>query len=88
MLISEDEDNFYSEYSGNICVFTALKFVGLFIKNMRKTYDIFEDSKFSFNLYCDYDEFFGGYIGSSKNMNEIVIGNSFNLIDKIKVKYL
>ena len=86
VLIPDELNAFLSEIGGNICCMTGIKFINFFLKNFRKTINLFTESQVGLNLYCDYGTFYQGYGGSAKKMNEIFIGQPIHDLKKIMVK--
>ena len=85
LYIQQEKNDFYSEIVGNLCCMCALRFVNVFLKNMKKTLKIFHDSKVTLSLYADYGTFYQGYKGTPIKFNQIIIGKQINRIKEISV---
>ena len=87
MLISEEMNDYYSEISGNLVCLAALRFINVFLKNIKKTVKVFHDYKITVSLFADYGIFYQGYNGTAKKFNQTIFGKPINRIKEISVNF-
>lgn len=79
----EGNDKMISDVSGDLCVFTGVKFIASLIKNIKETLNIFNECEVKINLYASYDTFNQGFIGNKEVLDEIIICNKISELNKI-----
>lgn len=87
LFISQEKNDYYSEVSGNLACLAALRFLNVFLKNMKKTLKVFQDCKVTISLFADYGMLYQGYKGTAKKFNQIILGKPISRIKEISVNF-
>ena len=88
LLIPKHINEYYSEITINLICITAIRFISIFLKRMKKTLYIFNDCNVKITLYSDHGDFCQGYIGSKIKFNQIILGETINRIKSLSVNLI